>query len=66
LFKILFLKKLFLMLTAAVEECLASRSSRLALSEASIATINDSKIERHQGLIFEYGVGFAKTCGGVR
>jgi hypothetical protein len=26
------------------EECLASRSSRLALSEASSATINDSKV----------------------
>jgi len=37
------------MLTPAAEECLASRSSRLALSEASTATINDPKIERYQG-----------------
>jgi hypothetical protein len=28
----------------ADEECLSSRSSRLALSEASSATINDSKV----------------------
>jgi hypothetical protein len=36
------LKKLVLMI--ADEECLSSRSSRLALSEASSASINNSKV----------------------
>lgn len=54
------------MLTPAAEECLASRSSRLALSEASTATINNPKIQRAPHPFFEYVVGFTKTCGGVR
>jgi hypothetical protein len=47
LFENLF-KKLFLMLTPAAEEYHSSRSSRLALSEAPTATINNSKIAPSQ------------------
>jgi hypothetical protein len=52
----------------ADEECLSSRSSRLALSEASSATINDSKVRskkpgfRRMGRAFDKpGTGFGKT-----